>query len=245
MRAGVEVRSTGDLALSNDWNLATRPAGEEPGMLTLRAAGNLNLDNHLSDGFNVATPFSSGTTPATLVEGDSWGYRLVAGADADAADPLAVKAGSGDITLAAGKLVRTGTGDIHLAAGGDIKLADNKSAIYTAGRIADTAAGFVVPANAQFSQGGGDVSLVAMGDITGSPSAQLYSNWLFRQGAAGCIHRGVYPPTCLVGALRPVPARGRRVGRGQCYAAGWRQRGKCFRQRPNPGTHDRYCAGCD
>ncbi len=184
VRAGVEVRSTGDLALSNNWNLATRPAGEEPGMLTLRAAGNLNLDNHLSDGFNVATPFSSGTTPATLVEGDSWGYRLVAGADADAADPLAVKAGSGDITLAAGKLVRTGTGDIHLAAGGDIKLVDNKSAIYTAGRIADTAAGFVVPANAQFSQGGGDVSLVAMGNITGAPSAQLYSNWLFRQGAA-------------------------------------------------------------
>ena len=123
VRAGVEVRSAGDLALSNDWNLATRPAGEEPGMLTLRAAGNLNLDNNLSDGFNVATPFSSGTTPATLVEGDSWGYRLVAGADADAADPLAVKAGSGDITLAAGKLVRTGTGDIRLAAGGDIKLA--------------------------------------------------------------------------------------------------------------------------
>ena len=183
VRAGVEVRSTGDLALSNDWNLATRPAGEEPGMLTLRAAGNLDLDNHLSDGFNVATPFSSGSTPAALVEGDSWGYRLVAGADADAADPLAVKAGSGDITLAAGKLARTGTGDIRLAAGGNIKLADNKSAIYTAGRIADTAAGFVVPANAQFSRGGGDVSLVAMGNITGAPSAQLYSNWLFRQGA--------------------------------------------------------------
>ena len=183
VRAGVEVRSAGDLTLSNDWNLATRPAGEEPGVLTLRAAGNLNLDSNLSDGFNVATPFSSGTIPAALVEGDSWGYRLVAGADADAADPLAVKAGSGDITLAAGKLVRTGTGDIRLAAGGDIKLADNKSAIYTAGRIADTAAGFVVPANAQFSQGGGDVSLVATGNITGAPSAQLYSNWLFRQGA--------------------------------------------------------------
>ncbi|WON75057.1 filamentous haemagglutinin family protein [Nitrosospira sp. Is2] len=183
VRGGVEVRSAGDLALSNDWNLATRPAGQEPGVLTLRAAGNLNLDNNLSDGFNVATPFSSGTTPATLLEGDSWGYRLVAGADADAADPLAVKAGSGDITLAAGKLVRTGTGDIRLAAGGDIKLADNKSAIYTAGRISDTAAGFVVPVNSQFSQGGGDVSLVAMGNITGAPSAQLYSNWLFRQGA--------------------------------------------------------------
>ncbi|ARO86907.1 filamentous hemagglutinin [Nitrosospira lacus] len=182
VRAGVEVRSTGDLTLGNNWNLAIRPAGEEPGMLTLRAVGNLNLDNNLSDGFNVATPFSSGTTPATLLPGDSWGYRLVAGADADAADPLAVNAGSGDVTLAAGKLVRTGTGDIRIAAGRDIRLTDEKATIYTAGRVADLANGFVAPANAQFSQGGGDVSLAAAGDIVGMPSKQLYSNWLFRQG---------------------------------------------------------------
>ncbi len=95
---------------------------------------------------------------------------------------MAVKAGSGDVTLAAGKLVRTGTGDIHIASGHNIKLADGKSAIYTAGRIADTVNGFVVPANAQFSQGGGNISLAALGDIAGSPSAQLYSSWLFRQG---------------------------------------------------------------
>ncbi|SEL01497.1 filamentous haemagglutinin family protein [Nitrosovibrio tenuis] len=182
VRAGVEVRSAGDLALSQDWNLGTSRTGGEPGMLTLRAAGNLNLNSNLSDGFNAATAFSSGTTPATLLAGDSWGYRLVAGADTGAVDPLTVKAGSGDVTLAAGKLVRTGTGDIHIASGHNIKLADNKSAIYTAGRIADVANGFVVPANAQFSQGGGNVSLSAQGDISGAPSAQLYSNWLFRQG---------------------------------------------------------------
>ncbi|HEX8874744.1 MAG TPA: filamentous hemagglutinin family protein [Nitrosospira sp.] len=182
VRAGVEVRSAGNLTLSKDWNLGTSRAGGEPGMLTLRAAGNLNLNSNLSDGFNVATAFSSGTTPATLLAGDSWGYRLVAGSDSGAADPMTVKAGSGDVTLAAGKLVRTGTGDIHVASGHNIKLADGKSAIYTAGRIADTVAGFVVPANAQFSQGGGSISLTALGDISGLPSAQLYSNWLFRQG---------------------------------------------------------------
>ncbi|MDN5862229.1 MAG: filamentous hemagglutinin family protein, partial [Salinisphaera sp.] len=148
----------------------------------MRAAGNLKLDSNLSDGFDVATPYSSGTTPATLLAGDSWSYRLVAGADARATDPLAVTAGSGDVTLAAGKVVRTGTGDIHIAAGRDIILADEESAIYTAGRIADPAEGFVMPANAQFSQGGGNVSLMALGDIVGMPSKQLYSNWLFRQG---------------------------------------------------------------
>ncbi len=195
VRTGVEVRSTGDMTLSKDWNLGdtapgtpvtpNRPGGE-PGVLTLRAQGNLKLNNNLSDGFNVATPFSSGTTPATLLAGDSWSYRLIAGADKDAADPLAVKVGNSDVTLAAGKLVRTGTGDIRIASGRNIVLADNKSAIYTAGRVADTVSAFVTPASVLkpvFAQGGGDVSLTALGDITGKPSAQLYSEWLYRQGA--------------------------------------------------------------
>ncbi|RJP70076.1 MAG: filamentous hemagglutinin N-terminal domain-containing protein [Comamonadaceae bacterium] len=182
LQAGVEVRSTGDMTLTNDWNLSTSRAGGEPGVLTLLAQGNLKLDSNLSDGFNVATA-SSGTAPATLLAGDSWSYRLVAGADGTAADPLAVKAGSTDLTLAAGKLVRTGTGDIRMASGGNIVLADNRSVVYTAGRRADAVNGFVVPANAQFSQGGGDVSLAALGDVSsGKRSTQLYSNWLFRQG---------------------------------------------------------------
>jgi filamentous hemagglutinin family protein len=178
---GVEVRSAGDLTLGSDWNLAGNRAGGEAGVLTLRAAGNLKLDNNLSDGFNVATPLS-GTAPATLLADDSWSYRLVGGADGTAADPLAVVKDAGDITLKAGKLVRTGTGDIRLASGRDIRLADNKAVIYSAGRAADAVSGFTNPANAQFSQGGGDVSLAALGNITGAPSAQLYSNWLFRQG---------------------------------------------------------------
>lgn len=181
VRPGVEIRSAGDIKLAQDWNLSGSRASGEPGMLTLRAGGNLMLNGNLSDGFNVAAPLNGGT-PATLLAGDSWSYRLVAGADARATDPLTVAAGSGDFTLAAGKLVRTGTGDIQMVAGNDIELADDASAIYTAGRVADPADGFVVPANAQFSQGGGDVSLIAKGNIVGSPSAQLYSNWLFRQG---------------------------------------------------------------
>ena len=182
VRSGVEVRSPGDLTLNKDWNLAASRAGGEPGVLTLRADGNLKLNNNLSDGFNVATPLS-GTAPATLLADDSWSYRLIAGADTGAADPLVVKAGAADVTLAAGKLVRTGTGDIQIASGHDIKLADAKSVIYSAGRVAEAAAGFVTPTNAQFSQGGGDVSLTALNDIVGTASAQLYSNWLFRQGS--------------------------------------------------------------
>ncbi len=182
---GVEVRSTGDLSLNNDWNLATSRAGGEPGVLTLRAAGNLKLNGNLSDGFSSATPFSSGTTPSNLLADDSWSYRLIGGADLNAADSLAVVENAGDVSLAAAKLVRTGTGDIRIAAGRDIKLADNKSVIYTAGQQAGLVSGFTNPpnsANAKFSEHGGDVGLVALGNIVGSPSAQLFNNWLFRQG---------------------------------------------------------------
>ncbi len=187
--SGVEVRSTGDLTLgtgtaATDWNLSTARAGGEAGVLTLRADGNLKINSNLSDGFNVATPLS-GTAPATLRADDSWSYRLIAGADNDAANPLSVirNESGGNVTLAAGKLIRTGTGDIRVAAGGNIELKDNKAAIYSAGRAADALAGFTVPADAQFSQGGGDVSLAALGNIASlKRSQQLYSNWLFRQG---------------------------------------------------------------
>ncbi|MDP3220829.1 MAG: filamentous hemagglutinin family protein [Deltaproteobacteria bacterium] len=189
--SGVEVRSTSDLSLAEDWNLSTARANGEAGVLTLAAGGNLNIDSNLSDGFNEATPCATvacdatDPVPATVRTDESWSYRLVAGADAGAANPLAVmrNANGGNVTLAAGKLIRTGTGDIQVRAGGNIALADNKSAIYSAGRASPAIAGFTSPADAQFSQGGGDVSLAALGDIA-SPnrSKQLYSNWLFRQG---------------------------------------------------------------
>jgi filamentous hemagglutinin len=187
--SGTEVRSSGDLTVANDWNLANSTAGDEPGVLTLRAQGDLRINGHLSDGFNNATPIT-GTTPAvplpdTVRGGRSWSYRLVAGADANAADPLATRAGRGDVTVAAGKVVRTGTGDIRVAAGRDIRLASNTSAIYTAGALSPTLGGFTPPIalqRAYFTQGGGDVSLQAGRDITGVASTQLYSEWLFRQG---------------------------------------------------------------
>lgn len=180
--SGVEVQSTGDMTLSNDWNLNTARAGGEAGVLTLRAGGSLNINNNLSDGFSTAT------TAGTLgTSADGWSYRLVAGADLDAADALAVsRSSTANLNLAAGKLVRTGTGDIDMASGGNITLASNTSAVYTAGRVADAVAGFTTPISALkpvFAQDGGDLSMAALGDIVGKPSTQLYSEWLWRQGA--------------------------------------------------------------
>jgi hypothetical protein len=161
-------------------------------VLTLRADGALRLNANLSDGFSHATACTTATcaasnpSPATLRSGDSWSLRLVAGADAGAADPLAVIAGSADLTLAAGKRVRTGTGTIEVASGRDIVLGDNRSVIHTAGRPSDAVSGFVNPSSVLrpvFAQDGGDLQLQALGDIRGKPSAQLYSEWLYRQGA--------------------------------------------------------------
>ncbi|QHE75953.1 filamentous haemagglutinin family protein [Hydrogenophaga sp. PBL-H3] len=194
--SGVEVRTDGsvspDLTLAGDWNLDPARSAGEPGVLTLRAQGALNLNNNLSDGFSTATACTTAVcnattpVPSILRAGNSWSYRLVAGADSTAADPLSVLKDAGDVTLAGGKLVRTGTGDIQVAAGGNIVLANNQSVIYTAGRVADAVTGFATPPailNPVFGQGGGDVDLTAMGSIIGKPSAQLYSQWLFRQGA--------------------------------------------------------------
>lgn len=179
---GVEARSTGAMALGADWNLSSSRAGGQAGVLTLLAGGALNLNNNLSDGFNVATA-TNGANPATLLADKSWSYRLVAGADATAANPMAVGSTAADLSVAAAKLVRTGTGDIAMAASGDIELLATTSAVYTAGRLTTPVAGFVVPSGAQYSSQGGDVFLEAQGNINGVASAQLYSNWLYRQGA--------------------------------------------------------------
>jgi hypothetical protein len=182
---GTVQQSPGDILVPRDMNLADYRFGGEPGVLTVRAGGNLLVNNLLSDGFNVATALN-GTVPATLATDRSWAYRLVAGADLTGANPMAVRPGAdgvNDVVIAAGKFVRSGTGTIDIASGNDVRLGDDKSAVYSAGRRAEALTGFTNPANAQFSSDGGDVRLTALGDIRSlSRSQQLYSNWLFRQG---------------------------------------------------------------
>ncbi len=103
---GVEVLNTaGDLSLgaasantTSDWNLASSRYGPKgaPGVLTMRASGNMNFHNALSDGF---TPTLSPTDPSWLwlarltnsnpllpENTQSWSYRITAGADLGAAD---------------------------------------------------------------------------------------------------------------------------------------------------------------
>lgn len=225
VRPGVEITSTGDLMLSADWNLylASRPGGES-GYLTLRAAGNLNLNKSLSDGFTTAL------TTGVHAAGSSWSYRLIGGA-ATAADPMRVVAnladtGAGDINVAAATRVRTGSGSIDIAAGRDIKLAADTSVIYTAGlpvplttsgSTSYTADGFVTRSGQfqTFGHSGGDVSLAASRHIKGVADAQLMTSWLYRQGNFAVDASG-----------NPITANGFVAG----FATAWWPRYDLFRQ---------------
>jgi hypothetical protein len=106
---GVEITNTsGDLtigaagstSLAGDWNLADFRFGtkQAPGILTLRAAGDIVLNNSLSDGFAAVTPAASNgnsmlwlaqmstLNPNLPVNTQSWSFHLVAGSDLASAD---------------------------------------------------------------------------------------------------------------------------------------------------------------
>jgi filamentous hemagglutinin family protein len=197
---GIEIRSSGDLTLETDWNLAADFASVRMGSLTLRATGNLTLLGNLSDGFSAAD------TSGVLQDMSSWDLRLVAGADLTSAGALTVRplaalpAASGSLTIgdaASGKIVRTGTGDIDVVAGRDLLLAHNTSAIYTAGRADPTLyADFQRPANATYGIDGGNLRIVAQGDATSMlpigrstdtqlDDNQLFTEWLRKVGSLG------------------------------------------------------------
>ena len=194
VHAGVEVRSSGALTLSSDWNLwsASRPGGE-PGTLTLRAGTSLNLTGgSLSDAFSTAAPAGA------FQNGVSWSYRLIAGADFASANPLQTAAGStGSVTIGsanAARLVRTGTGSIDIAAAGDVQLVNPvlvnatspASVVYTAGTRAPALADFANPVvseqGAVFPIDGGDLTVRAGRDVVAPATRQLVSDWLYRQG---------------------------------------------------------------
>ncbi|KGM31173.1 filamentous haemagglutinin family protein, partial [Inquilinus limosus] len=207
-RAGVELRNPGDMTLDTDLDLHALMQGRDgaSGILTLRAGGDLTFWGSLSDGFTTVDG-------NTLAGGDSWSYRLVAGADLSGADPLALLAAGG---LAAGKgsvvvdsvtanralRIRTGTGDINIAAAGDFVLGARsdtnlgpdfftpipQAVVYTAGQpIAGVPGGLLDPArypDAAFPTGGGDISIGARGSLYGVPSAQVITDYVWRQGDA-------------------------------------------------------------
>jgi filamentous hemagglutinin family protein len=135
-RPGIVLTNPGgDIDVLSNWNLGAgtsdtqlyyRYQGDIAPVLTLRAAGNVNLDASISDGFwqytnplgdnstdtgNSISPVGNPSDPLPLLTAslngagvDSSSYRIVAGANTGSSDPLDLSgadtlAGLGDVTL--------------------------------------------------------------------------------------------------------------------------------------------------
>lgn len=140
LRSGVEIQAQGDFTVSQDLQVA---AATRPMNLTIRAAGNLDINGSVSAGFNNAL------TTGTIQAGEASSLRFVAGADLQAADVHATQGGpeAGHVTLASNKLVRTTTGSIDVHASGDVRLMagtlSTPSSMYVTGGRSALAAGEV------------------------------------------------------------------------------------------------------
>ncbi|MEL6216394.1 MAG: hypothetical protein AAFQ99_12050, partial [Pseudomonadota bacterium] len=87
LRPAIAIESTGDLTVDSEFNLFEWRFGDDtPGVLTLRAGGNLLFNESLNDGFTNASTHTLERTS------ESWSYKLIAGADLDAVNPLATNA---------------------------------------------------------------------------------------------------------------------------------------------------------
>lgn len=176
-----EVTSSGNLTLASAWDLTNAQwlAGDLPGTLTVRAAGNLTISQPI------------GAPNDALHAGDTWNLRLVAGADLAAVDPMAtlaadrLAADTGTLLLkGANAKLRTGTGRIDLAAAGDVRIDNVAAGIYTAGRIGAADAANTGSAHYdRWAVDGGSISIAAGGRLAGADSAagDLWINeWLRR-----------------------------------------------------------------
>jgi len=99
-RSGDLVLGTTTSTATSDWNLASFRFGPRstPGVLTLRASGDLVFFNALSDGFAAVAPTSENgqsslwlaplmaANPLLPANSQSWSYRLTSGSDLSSAD---------------------------------------------------------------------------------------------------------------------------------------------------------------
>jgi filamentous hemagglutinin family protein len=154
-RAGIEVRSSGDLAVESSWNLTSwLGAGAEPVNLTLRAAGNLDIKANIFDKPTWTSRMVSMKYLYNLEEDvsrPSADLNLVAGAAMDAADFMAVVRDdtSGVLRIDDNRKVYTETGDIRFASASDTRIGlaapvnkDYDPSPWVQGKLASTLASY-------------------------------------------------------------------------------------------------------
>jgi filamentous hemagglutinin family protein len=196
VRAGVELVGSGDMSVDSAWDLTGATwlptgANQAGGRLVLRAAGNLAVNARLGLPNDTALPPASG-----------WSMQLVGGADTASADAMAVKASTdqGDVTIKSGVKVTTSTGDIRIAAGRNF-VEQSKTAIYTTGSAVTLPAfmslkplSTAVPTSGVNLVDGGDISISAQGNVTGSNDYADARQWLRRTSVANTTTSFAYLP---------------------------------------------------
>jgi hypothetical protein len=115
MVPGIEVRNAGNLTLAANWDMTSLGTSSQGGFVTLRAAGDLNINQSMAD---HPTPLAELNDQLENLP-HSWGFNLVAGADLDSADITATNTGDGDLTLAKTISVYTENNRIQFASGRD------------------------------------------------------------------------------------------------------------------------------
>jgi hypothetical protein len=116
---GIEVVNTGgDITIDGPLELSQLGYDKNPGALTIRANGNLNINSNLTDYPAYA---ASGVPITSLPSGrNSWGFNLVAGADPSSADYMSINGKStGNLSIADNVTVYTESAPIRFASGGD------------------------------------------------------------------------------------------------------------------------------
>jgi filamentous hemagglutinin family protein len=229
IQPGLELISTGTMTVSDPIDFSTgltsassgagtfmwryggpTLATSQPGLLVLRAGGDLQIQANISDG--VFSTTNSVGDPADLIwqSGTSWSYVLTGGADLAASNPNQTVAGAGNLFVGnesePGVVVRTGTGSINLNAGQDVVLnngaGQQDNVVYTTGVnnvIAPNfppfstydAEGNFVNLRPVLTQDGGSLSIAARGNVLGTAedgsntqgSAQTVNDWLWRYGS--------------------------------------------------------------
>ena len=142
-RPGIEIQNSGDITLPSNfsngtpgtWNLADRFAGE-PGVLTLRAAKNLNISASMVDDPTSYDKLYSSNDSYNNIQ-NSWGINLVAGADLNGASPLAVNTvKTGNLTINSGNVVYSENAPINFAAGNNVIINSGVAAGYMLASLA-------------------------------------------------------------------------------------------------------------
>jgi len=197
---GAELRITGDATFSTlgiVQNTLFDAATINPGLLSVRATGNLSVNTDVIDG-TVRDRFNRNIADTNF----SWAYAFTSGADLDAADFAAVAGNTGNLTFGDGVDLVTGTGDIALNAGGDVQfgigatlqaVGRHLDAANIRGTISDQFTGSdAIQQTAvrrylqgtSFPEASGDIRIAARGSYQATRPTQQISQWTFRIGGS-------------------------------------------------------------